>query len=101
MFSLFIVLLTFSESLRTECSFLNDVPCMVRPTLTHMNPVELKWYPFLISVNECTGSRNVLWRRGGIVITTAQLHSLKPELTFCAGLNTAHDLLRIHNDEDL
>ena len=28
-------------------------------------------------------------RRGVVVITTAQLHSTKPELTFCAGSNPA------------
>ena len=28
-----------------------------------------------------------LWRRGVVVITTAQLHSTKPELRFCAGSN--------------
>ena len=39
MFSLFIVLLGFSESLardRTKCLFLDDEPCMVRPTLIDM-----------------------------------------------------------------
>ena len=29
------------------------------------------------------------WRRGVVVITTAQLHSTKPELRFCAGSNPA------------
>ena len=46
MFSLikqvFVVLLGFSESLATKCSFLNDEPCMVRPTLIYLNLVELK-----------------------------------------------------------
>ena len=40
----FILLLSFSESLarsRTKCLFLNDEPCMVRPTLIDLNPVEL------------------------------------------------------------
>ena len=60
MFSLFIVLLRFSESLATKCLFLNDETCMVRPTLIDMNPVELKYYPFTISLNKCTGSCNVL-----------------------------------------
>ena len=39
-------------------SLLNDEPCMVRPT--HMNPNELKYCPFMISLNKCTGSCNVL-----------------------------------------
>ena len=59
MFSLFIVLLSFSSSLATKCLFLNDEPCMVRPTLIDMNPVELKFYPFMISLDQCTGSCNV------------------------------------------
>ena len=33
---------------------------MVRPTLIDMNPVQLKYYPFMISLNKCTGSCNVL-----------------------------------------
>ena len=63
MFSLFIVLLSCSESLarnRTKCMFLNDEKCMVRSTLIDLNPVELKYYPFMISLNKCTGNCNVL-----------------------------------------
>ena len=33
---------------------------MVRPTLIDMNPVELKYYPFMISLDKCTGSCNAL-----------------------------------------
>ena len=40
--------------------FLNDDSCMVRPTLIHMNPNELKYYQFMISLNKCAGSCNVL-----------------------------------------
>ena len=63
MFSLFIVLLRFSESLarnRTKRLFLNDESCMVRPTLIDINPVELKCYPLMISLNKCNGSCYVL-----------------------------------------
>ena len=38
----------------------NDEPCMVRPTVIDLNPVELKDYPFMISVDKCSGSCNVL-----------------------------------------
>ena len=66
MFSLikqvFIVLLTFSESLarvakvsdRTKCLSSNDEPCIVRPSLIDLNPVELKYYPFMINLDKCT-----------------------------------------------
>ena len=39
---------------------LNDEPCLVRPTLSDMNSVDLKYYLFMISLNKCTGSCNVL-----------------------------------------
>ena len=64
MFSLikqvFNLLLNLSESLATKCLFFSNEPCMVRPTLIDLNPVELKYYPFMISLNKCTGSCNVL-----------------------------------------
>ena len=63
MFSLFILLLRFSKSLardRTKRLFLNDEPRMARPTLIDMNPNELKYYPFMISLNKCNGSCDVL-----------------------------------------
>ena len=64
MFSLikqvFDVLLSFSESLSTKCLSLNDEPSMIRPTLIGLNPVEVKYYPFMISLDKCSGSCNVL-----------------------------------------
>ena len=60
MSSLFIVSLSFSSSLATKCLFLNDEPCMVRPTLLDLNPVELKYYPFMISLNKFIESCNAL-----------------------------------------
>ena len=41
------------------------------------------------------------WRRGIVVITTAQLHSTKPELRLCAGSNPARGVLEIRDGEDL
>ena len=42
-----------------------------------------------------------LWRRGVVVITTAQLHSIKPELRFCAGSNPARNVSDIRDGDDL
>ena len=39
---------------------LNDVPWIVRPALIDLHHVELKHYPFAISIDKCTGSCNVL-----------------------------------------
>ena len=55
-----IVLLSFSESLPTKCGSLNDKPLMVRPILIDLNLIELKYYPFMISLDKCKGSCNVL-----------------------------------------
>ena len=33
---------------------------MVRPILININPNELKYDPFIINLNKCTGSCNVL-----------------------------------------
>ena len=33
---------------------------MVRPTLIDLNPVEYKYYPFMISLDKCSGSANFL-----------------------------------------
>ena len=44
----------------TKCLFLNDEPCMVRPTIIEMNPNEVKYYLFMISLDKCTGKCNVL-----------------------------------------
>ena len=55
-----IVLLNFSEYLATKCVPLNDGPCMIRPTLIDLNPVEFKHYIFNISLDKCTGSLYVL-----------------------------------------
>ena len=64
MFSLnkqvFIVLLSFSESLAIKCVSLNNEPCQVRQTLIDLNPVELKYYPFMIILDTFIGNCNIL-----------------------------------------
>ena len=55
MFSLikqvFIVLLSFSELFATKCLSLTDEPCMIWYSLIDLNPVVLKYYPFMISLD--------------------------------------------------
>ena len=43
----------------------------------------------------------VMWHCGVVVITTAQLHSTKPKLRFCAGSKPAHAMSEIRDGEDL
>ena len=38
-----------------------------------------------------------MWRHGVVVITTVQLHSTKPELRFCSGLNPARGVSEIRD----
>ena len=42
-----------------------------------------------------------VWHRDVMVITTAQLHSTKPEFRFCAGSNPANGVSEIRDSEDL
>ena len=42
-----------------------------------------------------------IYLSGVVVITTAQLHSTKPELRFCAGSNPARGVSEIRDGEDL
>ena len=51
-----ITLLGCSRSLASKCVSLNNKPCMVRPTLTDLNPVELNCYAFMISLDKRNGS---------------------------------------------
>ena len=52
----FVTLLSFSRSLTTKCMFLNEESCMTRSTLIDLNPVVLNYYPFMISLDECSES---------------------------------------------
>ena len=42
-----------------------------------------------------------MWCHGVAVIITAQLHSTKPEIRFCADSNPVRDMSRIPDGEDL
>ena len=63
---IFFVLLSFSSSLGCTAKVwikfisLNNETCMVSPTLIDLNFVELKYYPFIISLDKCNGSCDVL-----------------------------------------
>ena len=62
---MFVVLLSFNESLTTKCLSFNDELCMARPTLIDLNPVGLKYYPFMIILDKYSGScvQNVLQKK--------------------------------------
>ena len=74
---LFIVSLSFSSSLTTKFVSLNDEPCMVRPTLINLNPVELINYPFMISLDTSNGSCNVLSPKICVPKETKDIQMLK------------------------
>ena len=38
--------------------WLNNESCIARPFLICLNPVELKYYPFKIGLDKCSGSCN-------------------------------------------
>ena len=56
----FITSLSFNGSLATKFVSLNNEPCTFRLTLFDLNPVELNYYMFMISLDKCNGSCNVV-----------------------------------------
>ena len=56
----FIGLLSFSGFLATKCVLFNNEPCMVRPTLMDLDPVELNYFTYMISLDKYSGSCNVV-----------------------------------------
>ena len=39
---------------------LSNEPCMARPTITDLSPVDLNYYPFMIRLDKCNGSCNAV-----------------------------------------
>ena len=50
----FIELLSFNRSLATKWVSLNYEPCMITPFLINLNLVQLKYYPFVICLDNCS-----------------------------------------------
>ena len=53
---------------------LNDESCTVRPSLVDLNPGELKYYPFKISLGKCNGSCNVLSSKISVARKTKEIN---------------------------
>ena len=51
-------LLSFSGFLATKCKSLNNVQFKTRPFIIDKNPVELKYYPYTITLDNFNGSCN-------------------------------------------
>ena len=56
----FIVLSSFSGSLATKFVSLNNEPLMIMVTFVDSNSIELNYYLFMISLDKCNGSCNVV-----------------------------------------
>ena len=53
-----IALLSFSGYLTEKYRYLNNKPGMIRPTFINIKHIELKYFPFIISLDKCNGSCN-------------------------------------------
>ena len=51
-----VALLSFSGSLATKFVSLSNELWVSRSTLINLNPVELSYYPFIVSLDKCSGS---------------------------------------------
>ena len=74
---------------------------------SYANRIAAVVYFLIIRFNktfEATQVCNIIrfkWRRGVVVISTAQFHLTKPEIRFCAGSNPTHGVSEIRDGEDL
>ena len=62
---MFIGLLSFSGSWATKCLLLNNKYCKAGPFLIDLNPVKLKYYPFIIPLDKFDERCNVLTKISG------------------------------------
>ena len=51
-------MLSFDKLLSTKCISMNKHPCVVRPTLTDLDPEELLYYLFITSLDRFDGTCN-------------------------------------------
>ena len=76
---------------RLHC-FSITIPRCIRMFLSTVSFLDYLW---------CSDGDMVLMLYGVVVITTAQLHSLKFELRFCSGSNPIRSVSEIRDGEDL
>ena len=57
---MFVTLFSISGSLATKYVSLNNKLCMISPAFINLNPIELNYYPFMIMLDKCNGSCNVV-----------------------------------------
>ena len=51
-------MLSFGRSL-VKYILLNSEPCLAKGTIIGLNPTELRFYPFMVSLDRCSGSCNI------------------------------------------
>ena len=57
---MFIALLSFGRSLTTKFKSRDNQPCLAKPTLIDLNHDELRYYPFMVSLDRRDGRCNTL-----------------------------------------
>ena len=55
-----IMLLSFGRCLATKGFSLSNEQCIARPTPINLNPIEVNYYPFLISFDRCNAGLNAV-----------------------------------------
>ena len=82
--------LSYYDQLKVRVTFTKS--CLKQPKFRHTDKTIVNIY-IVYEMGAFTSNE--------VVITTAQLHSTKPELRFCTGSNPAGGVSEIRDDEDL
>ena len=56
----FITLLSFKGPLATKVVSLSNEPCIDRPSIIDLNPIDLNYHSLMISLDKCIGSCNAV-----------------------------------------
>ena len=57
---MFLGLLSFRRSLATKCLSLTNELCKIWPAPIDLNPVKLKYYLFMVTLDKCSGCCNAV-----------------------------------------
>ena len=64
-FIVLVLMLDFGGSLAIKCISVNNQPCMIRPMRINLNPDELRYCPFIVSMDRCDGICNIVEKAFG------------------------------------
>ena len=90
----FITLMSFCISLSTKCVSLNNETCMINSFLIDLNLAELKYCPFMISSDKCSGSCNSIDDLSTKICVPSKTKDINVQVQYETNKNEAKTLVK-------